>query len=247
LGDLLEDVLNAGGPDERLGIFVPAIDVTHDDIDQFVNARCRKPLRLTLAQFTEEPFDQVQPGGTGRYEMEVHSRVLCQPSLGLRVLMRRVVVEDGVEDELAIHRFHHAPHEAQELLVAVSLVAIAQHLARGHVQGCEERCRAMPLVVVGIVPAHGPSSTAVPVACGPAPDLALLVHREDHRPLRRVDVKPDHVVQFLDELRVFRELERLNPMWLQAVRFPDASDAGRAHTDNRRQRPRAPVLTLAGL
>ena len=38
----------------------------------------------------------------------------------------------------------------------------------------------------------------------------------------RIDIKPDHVAQLVDELRVVGELELLNPVWLETMRVPDA-------------------------
>jgi hypothetical protein len=44
-----------------------------------VDAGHSQPLQLALAQFAEEPLDQVQPRGTSRHEVEVHPFVLRQP------------------------------------------------------------------------------------------------------------------------------------------------------------------------
>ena len=42
--------------------------------------------------------------------------------------------------------------------------------------------------------------------------------------LGRIQVQPDHVAEFLDELLVAAELESFEAMGLQSVRFPDALD-----------------------
>jgi len=41
---------------------------------------------------------------------------------------------------------------------------------------------------------------------------------------RRIDGEPDHVAQLLHELRIVRELELPDPVWLQAVGAPDPLD-----------------------
>ena len=52
-------------------------------------------------------------------------------------------------------------------------------------------------------------------------DLRLFVDREDDGMGGRIDIKPDHVAQLVDELRVVGELELLNPVWLETMRVPD--------------------------
>ncbi len=47
-------------------------------------------------------------------------------------------------------------------------------------------------------------------------DLGLLVDRQDDRPLGRVEIQPDDVADLGLELRVGAELERLDPVRLQA-------------------------------
>lgn len=51
---------------------------------------------------------------------------------------------------------------------------------------------------------------------------------------RRIDIEPDHVTQFVDELRIFPELELPITVRLQPVRFPDAPN--RAGADAARPR-----------
>lgn len=43
-------------------------------------------------------------------------------------------------------------------------------------------------------------------------DLGLLVHAQDQRLLRRVEVEPDDVADLVDELRVVGQLERVDPV-----------------------------------
>jgi hypothetical protein len=57
-------------------------------------------------------------------------------------------------------------------------------------------------------------------------DLALLVHRKHQRLVRRVQVKPDHVVNLLGEFWIVRNLEGGNQVRLQAMIGPDPLHAG---------------------
>ena len=63
----------------------------------------------------EEPFDQIDPGGRCRGEVEVEAGMALEPSLDLGVLVGRVVVDD----EMQIERFEgvavDGAQEAQEL------------------------------------------------------------------------------------------------------------------------------------
>ena len=53
-------------------------------------------------------------------------------------------------------------------------------------------------------------------------DLALLVDAEHKRTLGRVEIEAYDVAHLVDELRVARQLEALDPMRLQAEGAPDA-------------------------
>ena len=100
----------------------------------------------------------------------------------------------------------------------------ADDLAVGGVQRGEQAARPVTLVVVG-----GASRGAGhhrQVGCGAIErlDLALLVHAQHQRPLRRVHVEPDDVLDLLDEQRVLGELPVLHAVRLQPERSPDPRD-----------------------
>jgi hypothetical protein len=52
----------------------------------------------------------------------------------------------------------------------------------------------------------------------------LLIHAQHHRRLGRVEVQPDHVADFLDELRIGRQLEGVDQVRLEPKRPPDPGD-----------------------
>ncbi len=82
----------------------------------------------------------------------------------------------------------------------------------------------MPLVVVG----HGSGAALLQgqarLGAIKRLDLALLVDREHDRVRRRIDIKPDHVAELRDELRIIGELELPHSVRLKAVSAPDALD-----------------------
>jgi hypothetical protein len=59
-----------------------------------------------------------------------------------------VVVDDRVDDLAGGNRAFDRVEEANELLVPVALHAAADHRALQHIQGSDQRCRAVALVVV---------------------------------------------------------------------------------------------------
>lgn len=72
-------------------------------------------------------------------------------------------------------------------------------------------------------------------------DLALLVDRQHDGMRRRIDIEPDHVAQFGDELRVGGELELPIAVRLQPVRLPDAPHRAGADAARLRHQVGSPV------
>lgn len=85
-------------------------------------------------------------------EVEMDPRMLLEPRLHLRMLVRGVVVEDDVKIELPVRRLLHIVEEAQKLLMPMPGQALVDHLTAGHVQRGKECRRPMPLIIVR----HGP-------------------------------------------------------------------------------------------
>ena len=98
-------------------------------------------------------------------------------------------------------------------------------LALEHVEGGEERGGAVALVVVG----HGAEAPLLHrqarLGAVERLDLRFLVDREDDGMGRRIDVKPDDIAQFADEVGIVRELELPPAVRLQAVGTPDGEKA----------------------
>ena len=96
--------------------------------------------------------------------------------------------------------------------MAVALHVAADDGAVEHVEGGEQRRRAVTLVVVG----HGAGAALLHrqawLSAVERLDLALFVDRENDGMGGRVDVEADNVLEFLRELRVVRQLERPDVM-----------------------------------
>ena len=104
-----------------------------------------------------------------------------EPALDLRVLVRGVVVEDRVDHLAGRHRALDGVEELDELLMPVVRHAAADDLAVEHVEGGEQRRRAVALVIVGHRAALAGLQRQAGLGAVERLDLALLVDRQHHR------------------------------------------------------------------
>jgi len=117
---------------------------------------------------------------------------------------------------------------------------LADNFATLGIQRGEERGHPMPRVVLG------------PALDLPRPhrqhglraierlDLGFFVHAQHQRLVRRIEVEPDEVADFVDEQRIFGQLEGLAPMRLQPERAPDSAHRRLTESAARRHRTRTP-------
>jgi len=178
--------------------------------------------------------------------VEGEARVSVEPLPHFRMLVGGVVVENHVHDFSVRHLRLDGVEEADKLLVTMALHAATNDLAFKYIESGEQRRCAVSFVVVG----HRAGATLLHRQAGLSAverlDLRLFVDREDDGMGRRIDIKPDHVAQLVDELRVVGELELLNPVWLETMRVPDALNGTRANADGFRHHRGSPVGRLDG-
>src|SRR5665213_1943077 len=136
--------------------------------------------------------------------------------------------------------------EADEFLVTMALHTSANDVAFQYVECCEQRRCAMALVVMGHCAGSAPLHRQAGLGAVEGLDLRLFVDREDDGMGGRIDIKPDDITQFIDELRVFGELELPNSVRLETVRAPDALDGTCADAGCFRHQDRGPVGRLGG-
>ena len=93
-----------------------------------------------------------------------------------------------------------------------------------HVQGGEQRGRAVAYVVVG----HRPGLAGFKRQAGLGPvqrlDLSFLVDGQHHGTLRRVDVQADDIAQLAGQIGVSGQLKGPDALRLELVVGPDALD-----------------------
>src|ERR1700678_3917019 len=248
MSNLSQDEICGCGPDERFGAAIICCDVVEDGLAQ-MGHRVKAAAADSLSGDLGEPaLDLVQPGGMGRYKMQMESRVALEPAHNRSRLMRGVVVQ---------HQMHLLPvgntcvdglEEMQELLMSMAGMALADYLAGLDIERRKQRNRSVPEVVVRgpLRPAGRQRQQGLGALQGLA--LALLVDAQHERVIRWVEVKADHVADLVDEERIGRKLERLLPVGFKAECPPDPMNGVVGQSKALAERAGAPlrrVLRLA--
>ncbi len=160
------------------------------------------------------------------------------------MLVGGVIVEDDVDHFAGRHLGLDRVEEADELLMAMALHVAADDSTFEDIERGEKGRGAMALVVVG----HGAEP---PLLQGQARlgavkglDLRFLIERQHDGMGWRIDIEPDHVAQFGDEVRIVRELELPIAVRLKPVRFPDAPNRAGADAARPRHQIGRPVGRL---
>src|SRR5258708_3934924 len=223
------------------------VNYVHDAIygrlqadERYEDAALQSPLR----QFGEEALDRVEPRCRSRGEVEGPAGMPEEPLANLRMLVGRVVIDDGVDRLSGRHLRFDGVEEANELLVPVALHVMADDGAVENVESGEQRGRAMAFVVVGHRSGAARLHRQPRLAAIARLDLALLIDRENDRMGGRIDIEADDVAQLVDKLRVGGELELFHSMRLQSMRPPDPLDGTRADIDDLRHQRGGPVGRL---
>jgi hypothetical protein len=193
-----------GGPKERKSDWR---DSGLEIFDGVEHATLKPPPR----EFGEEAFHG-EPGCRSGREVKCPARMPGKPCAHLRMFVDGVVIDDGVDGLSLRHLRLDGIEEADELLMAVALHAMANDGAVEHVESGEQRSGAVPFIVVG----HGTDAAGLHrqarLRAIKRLDLALFVDREHHRMLGRVYVETHNVLEFVRKLRIVRQLERADAM-----------------------------------
>src|SRR5271156_5023660 len=144
------------------------------------------------------------------------ARPTCQPRAHPRVLVSGVVVTNQMNLERGWHARLDMAQKRQELLVSMTRLALGEDTAIGDVEGGKQSGRTVTHVVVGnslhIAQAHGQQGLRTLEGL----DLTLLVDAQHKGVLGRVEVKPYHIADLLDEERIGRQLEAAAAVRLHA-------------------------------
>ena len=201
------------------------VDELVDALDELLDAGERAAADGLVGDQREEAFELIQPRAVGWDEMQVPARPTCQPGFDLRMTVCGVVVDDAMDVQLNGHGLVDLAQKGQEFLMPMTRLAACQHRAVEHVQRRKQRGRTVALVVVrdafDVSEAHRQHRLSALQRL----TLALLVHTENERVLRRAQVQAHHVAQLFDEERVVGQLEGLRTMRLQPEELEEALHA----------------------
>jgi hypothetical protein len=147
--------------------------------------------------------------------------------------MRAVVIHHQGQRDFAGKLLIQPSQEFQKLLMPMALVTLSDYLAWEHFQGGEQSRCAIAFVVVS----HRAATALLQRQAGWGAvqrlDLGLLIHAQNDRLLRRIQVQPHYIGQLLQEARVAGELESLDAMRLEIMTPPHRTDSGFADTQLR--------------
>ena len=156
--------------------------------------------------------------------MNVEARASRKPSTGLRMLVRRIVVDDEVRVETRRNRGIDVLQEAQKLLVAMTLPTLRDHLTIGDVESGEQGRRPVPDLVVGYALSVSQPQWQDRLRSFERLDLGLLVDAQHDGIVGRVEVEAEDIANLVDEGRVGGKLEALRTMRLYAEEGEHAGD-----------------------
>ena len=122
-----------------------------------------------------------------------------QPRRDLGGGVRGQVVQHDVHVGAGV-RLDRLLQEAEEVRAVAGGLALAEHLAGGHVQRGEQVRRAVPHVVVGALLGRVERDRQHRLGPVQGLDLRLLIDREHHRAAGRIQVQADHVGDLGGEL-----------------------------------------------
>src|SRR5262245_8165278 len=117
--------MGIGGPGEGFRVLIGFGEVAVDsglEIDDALEDAAFEPLP---GQLGEKTLDGIEPGGRGRGEMEVEPGMPFEPGPHLRMLMRRIVVDDQVQLSAGRGFAVDLVEEADEFLMPVARHALA--------------------------------------------------------------------------------------------------------------------------
>ena len=98
--DLLEDGVDEGGPDERVGVVAPGVEEVLNGGHEIGHAGEDAAAQSLLGELPKPALDEVQPRAAGGGEVEMEARMLGKPGSDACVLVGLVVVEDQMQVEL---------------------------------------------------------------------------------------------------------------------------------------------------
>lgn len=138
------------------------------------------------------------------------------------MLVSSVVVEHDVDQLAGRNLPFDGVQEQDELLMPVPPPVLADDRPVEHVECREQGCGPMALVIAGHRAQSSRLHRKARLRSIDRLNLRLLVDRQHHCVLWRIDIEPHHILDLGGEARVVGQLELPKTMRHQAVLLPDA-------------------------
>src|SRR6202453_4047246 len=172
--------------------------------------------------------------------------------------MSAIVVHDQVNAQTWIfgkllgQRRVNLLQEFDELLLTVATVTLANDFASGHSQGCEERCRAMAFIIVGVSLSLSRPQRQQGLSAIQSLDLRFFIDAQDDGLIGRIQIQANPIANLFDKERIGGQLECIRAVWLEAKSAPDTPNGLAREPCGIGHATRAPVggglrLALQGL
>ena len=176
--------------------------------------------------------------------MEYPAGMICQPFDDLGVLVGAVVVGNGVNDLAGRNGAFDGVEEFDEFLVGMLWHATADHGAVEDVEGREQCCGAVALVVVGHGAAFAGLQRQSRLGAIKSLDLTFLIDGHNDRMGRWVHVQAHDILDLGGKLRILGFLEGTDAVGLEAVCPPNPLNTGQRDARNLGHGPPRPMRRL---
>ena len=120
-----------------------------DGIFEFLQRAEYAALEPFLCEVGKEAFNGIEPRGGRRSEVEDEAWMFVDPFDDFRVLVSSIVVDNDMDGLFLWHPGIDGIEEANELLMAMALHALAKDLPLKDIDSRKQGREAMPLVIVG--------------------------------------------------------------------------------------------------
>ena len=120
-----EDVVGGLGPAEGSWVGIDGVDVAPNGLLEFLRRAMDPAPELFFGQEREEALDLVEPGGVGRGEVDMPTRMAGQPASNRRRLVGGVVVHDQMDVEVVGDLGFESAQELEELPAAMTREALS--------------------------------------------------------------------------------------------------------------------------
>jgi hypothetical protein len=151
------------------------------------------------------------------------------------------VIQDQMDFQALINRFVDPVEKSQELLMPVLRLTFSDYRTFEHIQRREQSRRSMALIIVRSPRGQARTQRKDQLCSVQRLNLALLVHAQNNRFIRRIHVEAHTVAYLPRKLRIVAELEGFDAMRLQFVFLPDSLHCRRTDLLRRSHGTHAPL------